>query len=200
MELKGPIYIFYQLTNFYQNHRKYVKSLSYNQLSGEIISPVDAGASCNPVAMDPNGKMYYPCGLIANSMFNGNKGQGKIKSSLTDSSTRVDSFSNLRLLNPANTSSDNKTYFFSETGIAWPSDKARFKQTKMPLDQITPPPNWIARYPNYTTDNLFDPQTDEHFQVWMRTSWYPTFRKLYSHYDGEALAPGTYEVQMDLSK
>jgi hypothetical protein len=70
----------------------------------------------------------------------------------------------------------------------------------MPLDQITPPPNWIARYPNYTTDNLFDPQTDEHFQVWMRTSWYPTFRKLYSHYDGEALAPGTYEVQMDLSK
>lgn len=103
-------------------------------------------------------------------------------------------------MNPANTSSDNKTYTFSETGIAWPSDKARFKKTNMAPDQITPPPNWLRRYPNYTAENTFDPQTDEHFQVWMRTSWYPTFRKLYSHYDGEPLSPGTYEVQIDLSK
>ncbi|CAO3591479.1 unnamed protein product [Absidia cylindrospora] len=179
-ELQPPIYIHYKLTNFYQNHRKYVKSLSYNQLAGDVISPEDAGASCNPVAMDPAGKMYYPCGLIANSMFN-------------------DSFSNLRLLNPANTNSDNKTYYFDETNIAWPSDKARFKKTSMPLDTITPPPNWIRRYPSYNADNLFDPQTDEHFQVWMRTSWYPTFRKLYSHYDGESLSAGTYEVQVDLN-
>ncbi|KAI8086228.1 CDC50/LEM3 family [Halteromyces radiatus] len=181
MELKPPIYIFYQLTNFYQNHRKYVKSLNYNQLAGEVISQGDAAASCTPVATDANNKIYYPCGLIANSMFN-------------------DSFSSLRLLNPANTSSDNKTYTFSETGIAWPSDKQRFKMTSMPLDQITPPPNWIRRYPNYTADNLFNPQTDEHFQVWMRTSWYPTFRKLYSNYQqGDSLAPGTYEIQVDLN-
>ncbi|SAM02888.1 hypothetical protein [Absidia glauca] len=180
MELKPPIFIFYKLTNFYQNHRKYVKSLSYNQLAGESISPGDAGSSCNPLAFDGNNKMYYPCGLIANSMFN-------------------DSISNLRLLNPANTSSDNKTYPFSETGIAWPSDKARFKKTTMAPDQITPPPNWLRRYPNYTAENTFDPQADEHFQVWMRTSWYPTFRKLYSHYDGEPLSPGTYEVQIDLN-
>jgi hypothetical protein len=71
MELKPPIFIFYKLTNFYQNHRKYVKSLSYNQLAGESISPGDAGSSCNPLAFDGNNKMYYPCGLIANSMFNG---------------------------------------------------------------------------------------------------------------------------------
>ncbi|ORZ11486.1 CDC50/LEM3 family [Absidia repens] len=183
MELHPPIYLYYKLTNFYQNHRKYVKSLSYNQLAGEPITAGDAGASCKPLDVDPTtGKIYYPCGLVANSMFN-------------------DSFSNLRLLNPANTVSDNKSYVFSEQGIAWPSDKARFHPaTSTPPDQLTPPPNWLRRFPNYTADAMFDPQTDEHFQVWMRTSWYPTFRKLYSHYsDGEVLSPGTYEVQVDLN-
>lgn len=71
IQLQSPVYIYYRLTNFYQNHRKYVKSLSYNQLNGENISPNDAGASCAPVATSPDGKIYYPCGLIANSMFNG---------------------------------------------------------------------------------------------------------------------------------
>lgn len=71
MELSSPIYLYYQLTNFYQNHRKYVKSLNYNQLNGDTITPSDADASCAPVGTSPDGKIYYPCGLIANSMFNG---------------------------------------------------------------------------------------------------------------------------------
>lgn len=71
MPLQAPIYLYYRLTNFYQNHRKYVKSLSYNQLNGDTITQGEAGASCSPVATTPDGKIYYPCGLIANSMFNG---------------------------------------------------------------------------------------------------------------------------------
>jgi hypothetical protein len=71
IELQTPIFLYYRLTNFYQNHRKYVKSLSYNQLHGDIITQADAGSSCSPVSTDPTGKIYYPCGLIANSMFNG---------------------------------------------------------------------------------------------------------------------------------
>ncbi|KAL1926440.1 hypothetical protein VTP01DRAFT_5769 [Rhizomucor pusillus] len=180
IQLQSPVYIYYRLTNFYQNHRKYVKSLSYNQLNGENISPNDAGASCAPVATSPDGKIYYPCGLIANSMFN-------------------DSISNLVLLNPQG-SNDNITYTMSEKGIAWSSDVSRYKQTSMPPDQLAPPPNWIKRYPSgYTADNLFDPSQDEHFLVWMRTSWYPTFRKLYSNYHGDPLQPGTYQLQVDLN-
>lgn len=72
IELKTPIFLYYRLTNFYQNHRKYVKSLSYNQLHGDVITPADAASSCSPVATEPGtNKIYYPCGLIANSMFNG---------------------------------------------------------------------------------------------------------------------------------
>lgn len=72
IELQAPIFLYYRLTNFYQNHRKYVKSLSYNQLHGDVITPADAASSCSPVATEPGtNKIYYPCGLIANSMFNG---------------------------------------------------------------------------------------------------------------------------------
>jgi len=83
IELKTPIFLYYRLTNFYQNHRKYVKSLSYNQLHGDVITPADAASSCSPVATEPGtDKIYYPCGLIANSMFNGEclilKGGGDI--------------------------------------------------------------------------------------------------------------------------
>ena len=34
-DIKGPIYVYYQLENFYQNHRRYVKSRSNIQLSGK---------------------------------------------------------------------------------------------------------------------------------------------------------------------
>ncbi|KAI7863573.1 CDC50/LEM3 family [Spinellus fusiger] len=180
MPLSGPIFLYYKITNFYQNHRKYVKSLSYSQLHGDAITPTDANLFCHPMGVDPNGKIYYPCGLIANSMFN-------------------DSFSALTLLNPRGASETNHTYAFSEKGIAWPSDAARFGKTNLPLDQITPPTNWVKRYGNNFELKQFDPQADEHFQVWMRTSWYPTFRKLYSHYQGETLQAGMYVVEVDLN-
>lgn len=32
--MAAPIFVYYQLTNFYQNHRRYVKSRSYTQLMG----------------------------------------------------------------------------------------------------------------------------------------------------------------------
>lgn len=113
----------------------------------------------------------------------------------------IDTFStNLMLLNPQGGSTDNINYTLLENGIAWSSDVSRYHQTSMPADQLAPPPNWQKRYPNgYTSDNLFDPSKDEHFLVWMRTSWYPTFRKLYARYEGDTLQAGTYEIQVDLS-
>lgn len=67
-----PVLLYYQLTNFYQNHRRYVKSFDQKQLSGVARSGKDInGSDCDPLQSEyPSGLPYYPCGLIANSVFN----------------------------------------------------------------------------------------------------------------------------------
>ncbi len=67
---EGEVYMYYGLTNFYQNHRRYVKSRDDKQLLGENLD--DPGEDCAPFDKDPEGKPYVPCGAIANSLFSGN--------------------------------------------------------------------------------------------------------------------------------
>lgn len=74
-DLKPPVFLYYKLTNFYQNHRRYVKSFDKAQLRGTYrsASDLDSG-NCKPLGKtSANGtfKAIYPCGLIANSLFNG---------------------------------------------------------------------------------------------------------------------------------
>lgn len=69
VDLQPPVMLYYKLTNFYQNHRKYTKSLDYKQLAGEAstIEQIKGRKGC-PLE---SGELIYPCGLIANSLFNG---------------------------------------------------------------------------------------------------------------------------------
>ena len=76
-DMAAPVYFYYQLTNFFQNHRRYVKSRSDAQLRG--IGDLAQGDydDCLPVVTseapgaENSGVKLYPCGLIANSFFNG---------------------------------------------------------------------------------------------------------------------------------
>ncbi|KAJ1293312.1 hypothetical protein BS78_01G058100 [Paspalum vaginatum] len=65
--MRAPIYVYYELENFYQNHRRYVKSRSDKQLHYGVKYTVE---SCSPVQWDDNGSPIVPCGLIAWSLFN----------------------------------------------------------------------------------------------------------------------------------
>lgn len=47
-DVAGPVYVYYQLDNFYQNHRRYVKSRDANQLNGKYLS-VDKLGDCDPI-------------------------------------------------------------------------------------------------------------------------------------------------------
>lgn len=65
--MKAPIYIYYQLDNYYQNHRRYVKSRSDKQLLHGLA--YNDTSSCKPI-QSHNGLPIVPCGLIAWSLFN----------------------------------------------------------------------------------------------------------------------------------
>lgn len=73
-DLDNPVFLYYKLTNFFQNHRRYVQSLDVDQLKGKAISANDLNnGNCRPLGRDKDdtSKAIYPCGLIANSLFNG---------------------------------------------------------------------------------------------------------------------------------
>ncbi|KAF9970038.1 hypothetical protein BGZ73_007356 [Actinomortierella ambigua] len=180
LDMGPPVVMYYKLTNFYQNHRRYQKSLDYKQLAGEASSAADI-ASRKGCAVTDN-RIVYPCGLIANSLFN---------DSISNTLTSVD--------DPAT------GYTFSNKGIAWASDRDRFKKYGYDISgptPIYPPASWAKRFaPDggpYTAD--FPPpdiHEDEHFHVWMRTAGWPTFLKAYGRNDAETLKAGKYQMVID---
>ncbi|CAN8105983.1 unnamed protein product [Discula destructiva] len=172
-DMGPPVLFYYQLTNFFQNHRRYVSSFDADQLVAKS-GYRSVASDCDPLRSDGSGKPYYPCGLIANSVFN-------------------DTFSNLTSVG---TSGGN--YTMTEKGIAWDSDKTLYKKTTLDPSTIAVPPNWAVRYPGgYSTEYPPpDISQDEHFMVWMRTAALPTFSKLYMRNDTATLTKGTYELNV----
>ncbi|KAH7889847.1 ligand-effect modulator 3 family [Phlebopus sp. FC_14] len=179
-DLEAPVFQYYKLTNFYQNNRRYVQSLDTSQLQGQYVdaSTLSSG-NCKPLAVTSDGKAIYPCGLIANSLFN-------------------DTISSFQSLTDPSGASD---YNFTQTGIAWPGEAKKYSATSGyvgRLNEIVPPPNWALMYPeNYTDDNPPpNLQSSELFQNWMRTAGLPTFTKLYGRNDTSTLRAGQYQVQI----
>jgi len=75
LNMQPPIYIYYQLENYYQNHRRYVKSRNDDQLQGTVVTDYTQLQDCEPFASTQQDNsnpatFYFPCGLIARSLFN----------------------------------------------------------------------------------------------------------------------------------
>ncbi|CAK5264727.1 unnamed protein product [Mycena citricolor] len=184
-DIDPSVFLYYKLTNFYQNHRRYVKSLNSDQLKGKFESNSTlSGGDCKPLDL-LNGKAIYPCGLIANSIFN-------------------DTFTSPVLQNPGSNVSST-TYEFSAKGIAWPGEAQKYTSNPVgpggynSYDDIVPPPNWQLRYPTYNASNMPDLKNDERFQNWMRTAGLPTFTKLYGRNDNDKMTVGTYQIIVGLN-
>lgn len=175
--MTAPVFMYYKLGNYYQNHRRYVRSVNVDQMKGQAVAYNSVqGSECKPLDVIGD-RIIYPCGLIANSFFN-------------------DTFTRPIFLS---TTGANTTYDFSERGIAWPGEADKYQQTAYNASQITPPPFWALSYPNGYEDGIPDLHNDEHFHVWMRTAGLPTFRKLYFRNDNDDLQAGTYEVTLFLN-
>ncbi|KAL5121468.1 alkylphosphocholine resistance protein lem3 [Pleosporales sp. CAS-2024a] len=182
-QIDPPILFYYRLTNFYQNHRRYVKSVDIDQLKGKAKSRSDiASGDCSPLDVDASGKPYYPCGLIANSMFN-------------------DTFDNLTILNqPGADEGRDGTQFYNFTtkGIAWTSEGDLYRKSAYNASDVAVPPFWQEQWPanGYEDTGLPDLHTWETFQVWMRTAGLPTFSKLAQRNDDKPMQVATYRLKI----
>ncbi|MCJ1323405.1 hypothetical protein MMC10_000065 [Thelotrema lepadinum] len=166
-----PVFLYYRLTNFFQNHRRYVKSFDAGQLSGQNNSAL---GNCPPLATnDTSGRTVYPCGLIANSIFN-------------------DTINSPQGINIPD-------YTMSNANIAWPSDAKLYGRNSYDLNKIEPPPYWSRRWgtAGYTSENP-PPDLSNYweFQVWMRTAGLPSFSKLALRNDTTAMASGPYRIEI----
>lgn len=215
-DMQAPVYLYYRLSNFYQNNRKYVKSFDLKQLQGNAVNPPDAicapldkvditttTVKVNGVSTAPNaGAVYYPCGLIANSIFSG-----------TLELTR-DAINNAIACTDVAGSGcfGNPNYNFTSDQIAWPADAQKYQPSKYLTTypnstdltlNVIPPPFWRTAFPQYadgyTTANFPNLNVDTHFQVWMRTAGLPTFRKLWGVSGSNTLATGTWSLNITQS-
>jgi hypothetical protein len=149
-DMPRPIYMYYKLTNFYQNHRRYVKSRSDKQLRGDISGGNIDIDSCQPLEKF-NDKQLYPCGLIANSYFN-------------------DTFSNATITRGGTTIDFAADW--SGNGIAWDSD------VEMKFKSLSAAEQTQLGYTSVGPGGQLPAVTDEDFIVWMRTAGLPNFKKL----------------------
>ena len=185
-KMEAPVFVYYELENFFQNHRRYVKSRSDAQLSGGAVVAEGSLTDCDPLTTSspPHGNfttadlVLHPCGLIANSMFN-----GPLPRLVAHSATR---------LPPCSPFADTFTFAdaaissaFSEKGIAWETDvKEKFKAVPA-ADRVAAEATTLFLSQLYP--GVFPPGQNnienEHFIVWMRVAALPTFRKLYGKID-----------------
>ena len=112
--IKTPVYVYYQLTNFYQNHREYLRSRSNTQLKGNDITQYSQLTDCAPKVSLNDSKdpkyFYEPCGLVAHSFFN-------------------DTFK-LHMKESANSTGNSTELVLNKQNINWKSDKKLFQNPK----------------------------------------------------------------------
>jgi len=166
----APVYVYYELTNFYQNHRRYVRSKSDEQLMGKVFQKADTSeiAECAPLITNATGSVLHPCGLIANSFFN-------------------DTFFPRAPL----------TNGWSESGISWKTDRDRkFKNPTPTADDRNKVSFWMENSGITFFGNVPLTVDNEHFIVWMRPAALPQFRKLYAVINTNLAANGNITLDV----
>eukprot|EP00818_Percolomonas_sp_WS_P003455 CAMPEP_0117453932 /NCGR_PEP_ID=MMETSP0759-20121206/10510_1 /TAXON_ID=63605 /ORGANISM="Percolomonas cosmopolitus, Strain WS" /LENGTH=836 /DNA_ID=CAMNT_0005247043 /DNA_START=312 /DNA_END=2822 /DNA_ORIENTATION=- len=115
-EWEPPIYIHYELTNFFQSHRDYSVARSNKQLGGRAIDFKTARAQCADYVSYYDGQqdnselVIHPCGAIAHSMFN-------------DTFVLFDKGKNVQICNTSNIHEDHCT----SNGIVYSSQSIHLK-------------------------------------------------------------------------
>ncbi|XP_049964262.1 cell cycle control protein 50A-like [Schistocerca serialis cubense] len=208
---RAPVFIYYQLSNYYQNHRRYVNSRDDYQLRGKLYDRVSS--YCAPYDYDDEGRPIAPCGAIADSLFNDSLRLELRWLGHPDNETEEDAEEQEeqvagRAAPPLDVPLPMDVPVL-RTGIAWPSDKQR-RYANPPgnltaaLAGFAKPRSWRRHVyeldPDNEDNNGF---VNEDLIVWMRTSALPKFRKLYRRVDhsrepfADGLPAGNYTLHVE---
>ncbi|ODN00473.1 putative ALA-interacting subunit 4 [Orchesella cincta] len=173
-DMHTPVYIYYEITNFHQNHRLYTKSKDDHQLFGRLYDFQDQPVipyGCSPAELiDRTGKVYYPCGAIAGSMFSDvftleNKTGSKIP--IDETHISFTDFKKLKYAQPL--------------GLDDPMDYVNYKNGEF-IKQFTWPKHWSEeRWKEwFESGGVKNPA----FVNWMQPYHSSTIRKLYGSISG----------------
>uniref|UniRef100_A0ABM5EU22 Cell cycle control protein n=1 Tax=Pogona vitticeps TaxID=103695 RepID=A0ABM5EU22_9SAUR len=166
VDFPAPVCLYYQLSNYYQNNRRYSISRDDAQLSGSAWALRNPIQDCQPYRWNGSGFPIAPCGSIANSLFN-------------------DTFALYRMSGKdvvANISLDRR-------GISWWTDNnVKFRNPEpvngslaLAFKGTAKPPFWPEPVYNLSANNPNNTGfVNEGFIVWMRIAALPSFRKLYA--------------------
>jgi len=159
------VYMYYGLTNYYQNHRRYVKSRDDFQLLGKLSRT--PSSDCAPYDYNDN-KPIAPCGAIANSLFN-------------DTLTLM--YNNEKV--PLHRTG---IAWPSDKNIKYQNPPGNLKEA---FSDFAKPINWRLNIWELDTENPSNNGFEnEDLIVWMRTAALPDFRKLYRRINHS----GTFEI------
>jgi len=189
----GDVFIYYELENFYQNHRRYVKSRDDKQLLGKVSDTTKVNSDCSPFDKCKkanneckngendtlaDGTAFLPCGAIANSLFSDDIKlyyHGEVNGKPTK--TKV----NVTRLDIAWES--DKKYKFSN-GDCKVEGNCTTEELKEKFKIFARPKDWKKDLWNLDPDNSGNNGLqNEDLIVWMRTAALPNFRKLYRKID-----------------
>lgn len=191
-DMNGPIYVLYQINGMHQNHRRYVRSHLDQQMASDntngkwegVVNDATQAQSCVPVVnyLGNSSQQINPCGLVAWSFFN-------------------DTY-DFKVL-PTNSSANASSIYVSDE-VSFKADTT-FRFANYYPKFFNPDFNT-----NYSTTNFYrgggnlsslsNPnqtlQEAQRFQVWMRLSQLPTFRKLWGVMGGNYSKGTTFTIDI----
>lgn len=177
--------MYYRLTNYHQNHRRFAKSRYDPQLAGRSVTESELSTDCDPFSSQ-DGQIVNPCGLIAWALFN----DSFVLYEDADTGN-LEAVCNTSVPSRAQCTAVNNPFYShyqpscgavdtnrcEKDGIAWASDSnTKFKQS---ADYVAN--KKYVSFPNFyknETGHRIPDVNDEDLMVWMRTAAMPTFRKL----------------------
>ncbi|XP_048371805.1 cell cycle control protein 50B [Sphaerodactylus townsendi] len=183
-DFPAPVCLYYQLSNYYQNNRRYSISRDDQQLSGVASSLRNPAQECRPYQKNATGIPIAPCGSVANSLFNDTFQLFRVPSSGPEDEIRLDK---------------KGVSWWTDTNIKFRNPEPVNGSLAQAFKGTTRPPNWqLPVYELDMNDSSNNGFVNEAFIIWMRIAALPTFRKLYArvqHSNGSVGLPrGNYSL------